>query len=84
MNNFYFSRKVTLSRYKYYFCVKFFDGGKKHFPVLFSGNMAQLMNGTIDISFQMKGTEFSVIHGLEKPKLLHTGTCKLTWTRHVN
>ena len=28
MNNFYFSRKVTLSRYKYYFCVKFFDGGK--------------------------------------------------------
>ena len=84
MNNFYFSRKVTLSRYKYYFCVKFFDGGKKHFPVLFSGNMAQLMNGTIDISFQMKGTEFSVIHGLEKAKLLQTGTCTSTCMRHVN
>ena len=28
------------------FCVEFFDGGKwkKHFPVLFSGHMAQLMN----------------------------------------
>ena len=60
------------------------ESGKKHFPVLFSGNMAQLMNGTIEISFQMKGTEFSVIHGLEKPKLLHTGTCTPTWTRHVN
>ena len=28
------------------FCVEFFDGGKwkKHFPVLFSGHMALLMN----------------------------------------
>ena len=45
-NNFYFSWKVTQSRYKYYFYVEFLDGGKwkNHFPVLFSGNMAQLMN----------------------------------------
>ena len=46
MNNLYFSGKVTQSRYKYYFCVEFLDGGKwkKYFPVLFSGNMAQLIN----------------------------------------
>ena len=88
MNNLYFSRKVTLSRYKYYFCVKFFDGGKwkkKISSLIFwkrgTGNE---FYGTIDISFQMKGTEFSVIHGLEKAKLLHTGTCTSTCTRHVN
>ena len=36
--NFFFLREK--------FCVEFFDGGKwkKHFPVLFSGHMAQLMN----------------------------------------
>ena len=39
--------------------------------------------GSFDISFQMRGAEFPVIHGLEKPKLLHTGTCKLTSTPHV-
>ena len=46
INNFYFSRKITQSRYKNYFCVEFLDGGKrkKHFTVLFSGNMTQLMN----------------------------------------
>ena len=38
---------------------------------------------SIDISFQMKGTESPVIHDLEKPKLLHTGTCTSTSTRHV-
>ena len=40
------TRKVTQSRYKYYFCVEFLDGGKwkQLFPVLFSGNMAKLMN----------------------------------------
>ena len=34
------------SRYKYYFYVEFLDGGKWeiHFPVLFSGNVAHLMN----------------------------------------
>ena len=44
--NFCFSNKVTRPRYKYYFCVEFLEGGKwkQHFPVLFSGNMAQLMN----------------------------------------
>ena len=38
--------------------VEFLDGGKweKHFPVLFSGNMAQLrISGTFDICYQTKG-----------------------------
>ena len=37
---------VTQSRDKYFFYLEFLDGGrwKNHFPVLFSGNMAQLMN----------------------------------------
>ena len=30
--------------------------------------------GAIDISYQMRGAEFPVIRGLEKPKLLHTRT----------
>ena len=37
----------------------------------------------IDISFQMRREEFPVIRDLEKPKLLHTGTCTSTSTRHV-
>ena len=44
------------------FCVEFFDDGKwkKHFPVLFSGHIAQLinLNGATDISFQMRGPIF--------------------------
>ena len=36
-----------------------------------------------DISFQTKGVEFPVIHGLEKPKLLHTGTYTSTSTPHA-
>ena len=40
--------------------------------------------GLFDISFQMKGAEFPVIRGLEKLKLLHTGTCMSTSTRHVS
>ena len=39
--------------------------------------------GAIDISYQIRGTEFPVIRGMEKPKLLHTGTCTSTSTRHV-
>ena len=38
--------------------VEFLDGGKweKHFPVLFSGNMAQLrISRTFDISYQTRG-----------------------------
>ena len=38
--------------------VEFLDGGKweKHFPVLFSENMAQLrISGTFDICYQTKG-----------------------------
>ena len=67
--------------------MEFLDGGKwkKHFPVLFSGSMVQLINFYVasDISFQTKGVEFPVIHDLEKPKLLHTGTCTSTSTRHA-
>ena len=42
--------------YKYNFCVEFLDGGKwnKHFPVLFSGNMAQLMNFMFAFIFPFK------------------------------
>ena len=40
--------------------------------------------GAIDISFEMRGAEFPVIRGLEKLKLLHTGTCMSTSTRHVS
>ena len=55
----YFSRKVTQSLYKHYFCVEFLDGGKwrQHFPVLFYGKIAQLING--DTSFQTRGQSFS-------------------------
>ena len=44
-DNFYFSWKVTQSRNNYFFYLEFLDGGrwKNHFPVLFSGNTAQLM-----------------------------------------
>ena len=34
--------------------------------------------GAIDISFQIRGAEFPVVRGMEKPKLLHTGTCTST------
>ena len=40
--------------------------------------------GAIDISYQIRGAEFPVIRVLEKPKLLHSGTCTSTSTRHVN
>ena len=39
--------------------------------------------GATDISFQMRVARFPVILGLEKPKMLHTGTCASTSTRHV-
>ena len=39
--------------------------------------------GSIDVSSQMRGAEFPVIYGLEKPKLLLTGTYTSTSTRHV-
>ena len=35
--------------------------------------------GAIDISYQIREAEFP-----EKPKLLHSGTCRSTSTRHVN
>ena len=64
------------SRYKYYFCVEFLDGGK--WKNIFQSYFNEFY-GALDTSFQMKG--FPVIRGLEKPKLLHTGTS--TSTRHV-
>ena len=39
--------------------------------------------GAIDISYQIRGAEFPVIRGMEKPKLLHSGTCTSTSMRHV-
>ena len=64
------------------------ESGKKYVPVLFSGNMAQLMNFMALLIFPFKlggggGAEFPIIRGLEKPKLLHTGTCASTSTPHV-
>ena len=58
------------SRYKYYFYVEFLDGGKWeiHFPVLFSGNVAQLMN-LIKLGGGGGGAEFPIICVREKPKL---------------
>ena len=85
-NNFCYSWKVKQSRYKYYFCVEFFDGGKwkKHFPVLFSGHMAQLMNFMGLLIFPFKwGGRFSRHPRSKKTKLLHTWTWPSTSTRHV-
>ena len=85
-NNFYFSWNVTQSRYKYYFCAEFLEGGerKKHFPVLFSGKIAQLMNLWGYWYFlSKKGDRVSSHPRSGKPKLLHTGTCTSTSTRHV-
>ena len=85
-NNFYFSWKVTKSRYKYYFYVEFFDGGrwKKHFPVSFSGDMAQLMNFVGLLIFPFKwGDRFSRRPRSKKTKLLHSWTWTSTSTRHV-
>ena len=39
--------------------------------------------GATDISFQTGVAGFPVILGLQKPKMLHTGTCASTSTRHV-
>ena len=39
--------------------------------------------GAIDISYQIRGAEFPVMRGMEKPKLLHSGTCTSTSRRHV-
>ena len=66
--------------------VEFLDGGKceKHFPVLFSGNMAQLRNfwdyGGAGGWGGGAGAEFPVIRVMEKPKFLHLGTCTSTST----
>ena len=51
------------------------ESGKNIFSLIFWKHGAlNEFYGAIDISFQMKGAEFPVIRGLEKLKLLHTGT----------
>ena len=59
------------------------ESGKKTFSslIFWKYGVDNEFYGTIDIFFQMKGTDFSVIHGPEKPKLLHTGTCTSTWAQ---
>ena len=76
INNFYFSWKVAQSRYKYYFYVEFLDGGK--WKNIFQSYFLETWRsynefyGAIDISYQIRGAEFPVIRGMEKPKLLHS------------
>ena len=51
------------------------ESGKNIFSLIFWKNGAvSEFYGTIDISFQMRGAQFPVIRGMEKLKLLHTGT----------
>ena len=53
------------------------ESGKNSFSLIFWKNGAvNEFYGTIDISFQMRGAQFPVIRGMEKLKLLHTGTWK--------
>ena len=65
--------------------MEFLDGGnwKKHFPVQWKHGAVNEFYGAINVSYQIREAEFPVIRGMEKPKLLHTGTCTLTSTRHV-
>ena len=84
IKNFYFLWKVTQSRYKYYFYTWNFlmvESGKNIFQSYFLETWCTY--GAIDISYQLRGAEFLVIRGMEKPKLLHKGTCTSTSTRHV-
>ena len=60
------------------------ESGKNIFSLIFWKHGAvNEFYGAIDISFQMRGAKFPVIRGLEKLKLLHTGTRTSTSTRHV-
>ena len=53
------------------------ESGKNSFSLIFWKNGAvNEFYGTIDISFQMRVAQFPVIRGMEKLKLLHTGTWK--------
>ena len=60
------------------------ESGKNIFSLIFWKHGAvNEFYGAIDISYQIRGAEFPVIRGMEKPKLLHSGTCTSTSTRHV-
>ena len=73
------------------FLREFLNGGKwkQKFQFFFFWKHGTVneFHGATDISFQMRGAEFPVIHGLEKSlyklPLLHTATCTSTSTRHV-
>ena len=88
INNFYFSRTIRQSRYAtntisaWNFLMV--QSGKKCSSLIFWKHGAvNEFYGSIDVSSQMRGAEFPVIYGLEKPKLLLTGTYTSTSTRHV-
>ena len=60
------------------------ESGKNIFSLIFWKNGAvNEFYGAIDISYQIRGAEFPVMRGMEKPKLLHSGTCTSTSRRHV-
>ena len=51
--------------------------------LIFLSRSMLLHINTTDISYQIRGAEFRVMHGMEKPKLSHSGTCTSIRTRHV-
>ena len=60
------------------------ESGKNIFSLIFWKHGAvNEFYGAIDISYQIRGAEFPVMRGMEKPKLLHSGTCTSTSRRHV-
>ena len=67
--------------------MEFLDDGKWKIPffslIFWKHGAVNEFYEAIDISFQMRVARFPVILGLEKPKMLHTGTCASTSTRHV-
>ena len=81
----YFSRKVTRSHYKYYFCVEFLDGGSENniFQSSFLEKERSLWISWGYWYFPLnERAEFLVILGLQKP-VLYSGNCMSTSTRHV-
>ena len=69
--------------------MEFLDDGKWKIPffslIFWKHGAVNEFYEAIDICFQMREAEFPVIHGLEEPKLLHTGTCtsSISCARHV-
>ena len=86
MNNFYFSERSRSHTTNIISAWNFLmvESGKNISSLNFwkHGTVNEFY-GAIDISFQMRVARFPVILGLEKPNMLHTGTCASTSTRHV-